>query len=530
MAKTSALGYIAAKRQSVFGTAVTPDTFFRYLSAPTSSAEATNNRYREGGGGRDITLSLKEGIMHNVEFPVFARATIIGFLLQAATGPTLVSGGDGAALGGGTMSNGLYDPPTLAGTPVNTTLSANVDAGATEINLTDTTGVTAGDELIIGWGANAEWVTVDADWVSGNPVTLEDTGPPIITAKFAHAALEPCVEPAMVGYVGANYLPTTHTTTLTLAAGHTFVTGIATDELSVLADADAAALGKEFGQAEIVGFTTVTVNDVTLDAALAHSHSAGALVYQSDETNTTTKIHGFEPMTGLGSALDYFTVGRAVGTDIVENIQDCKLTSFEISGEAPGPIRLQVSWTGRFGNVLTTALTEDYTNQDPEVDIPFRMPDGRFNVLFGSSSGISTELRQFTWNASNIVAEDIFTDSITRDDILDLARESNFSAQFYFNTAAEYYEVFYGDPTPTSGEGTDTPSSTATSGDIVLSFSISATERLMFWVPSIVWETFPVEIDPEPKPIIVDAVGVPLKSGSSPLWLAAVQNKDVAIY
>ena len=100
--KSSALGYVAAQRQSAFETYPTMtsgSTFFRFLPTPTLTPEVTTNTFREGGGGRYITLALKEGIAYNMSFPMFARPTAMGFLLQGLTGPFEVSGG--AGLGGG---------------------------------------------------------------------------------------------------------------------------------------------------------------------------------------------------------------------------------------------------------------------------------------------------------------------------------------------------------------------------------------------------------------------------------------------
>jgi hypothetical protein len=63
-----------------------------------------------------------------------------------------------------------------------------------------------------------------------------------------------------------------------------------------------------------------------------------------------------------------------------------------------------------------------------------------------------------------------------------------------------------------------------------MDFSISATQRMSIFIPNLTWEAFPVEIDPEPKPIIVEAVGVPLKTGSQPLYTICVQNADTTLY
>ncbi len=535
MAKTSAIGYITAARQTLgLNTPRTDDAsnawtitdplvdpagmFFRYLSSPTASAAATNNRFREGGGGRDVTLSLKEGITHNVDFSVFARPVAMGYLWQSLTGPAAV----GAVRGGGTRSNAVYRPPDLIGGAGNTTTNARIKAGdlATVVPFVSDTGFAAAEGLVCGWGANMEFHLIASD------------GPLILTTpwQFPHNIGEP-VYSTEWGQVTADV--DIGATTLTVEA--VIGTGI-TDgptKFGILYDNDATVKGNEFGSAE--EFTgTLASNVITAIAAsglvgIENEHSIGAIVYPVDDA-ITSAVHTFEPVSGLASSVDYFTVERSASGQVFERVQDCKMSTFELSGESPAAITCNVSFMGRFGAVQTSAEAvsiELYPNQDPATDLPFRMVDGEYNILFGSSNGISSSLRQFSWNASNIVADDIFTDSITRDDILDLARESNFSCQFYFDTAAEYYETFYGEPTPSAGS---TPSTVATSGSILLEWVIDVNKRMNIYIPQVVWEAYPVEIDPEPKPIIVDAVGVPLKSGTAPLYLASVQNADTLQY
>lgn len=517
MARTSAVGYIAAKRQSGLGvpdTGTSGFTFFRFLSAPRGSAELTNNRYREGGGGRDVTLSLKEGIKHAIEFPCFARPTIMGFLLSAGTG--VAAAGIG---GGGTTSNGLVRQPKLkAASTISANLSNSYAAGAAVVMATTTsaTPFANGTKVAIGWGPNLEFVTLTAGGANSATGTI----------IFPHAKGEPIYEVKGIATIATIASSATGLTTFTLTASHGFVTA---DTLAIGANSVSTLLGAELGAAEELAAVVITTNTVTC-TAMRNGHSVGDWVYEYDGA-VTSRIHGFEPISSLTGTLDYFTLERTVSgsndaNSVIDRLVDAKLGTMELSGESPGPVRLQCGWMSRYGTRRTSSMTESYTNQS-STDLPFRMPNGKFLIQFGTSIGLSTKLRQFTWNFSNQMADDIYTDAISSDDILDLARESNFSAQFYFESSAEYYEIIYGSSNPANNA---VPTANAVTGPMVLDFTISTDKRMSIYVPSVTWENFPVEVDPEPKPIIVEATGVPLKQPGQPLYSIAVQNADVTVY
>ena len=540
MAKTSAIGYIAAARQRLtaspdntgLGQPRTssggpPETYdglpaglnFRFLSAPRASAEFTLNRFREGGGGRDVTLSLKEGVAHNVEFPVFARPVVAGFMFQAAAGPanhdgaTFGTAGDTA--GGGQMANGLVKPPLLSVGGGNSNLTNPQSAGDATI-IVDTIGTFADTELIVvGLGGNMEFHTIMGA-PSGTTITLTT---PLL---YSHAKGERVYE--VDAYTNISAAEPAGETMLTVADEMTFGD---MDDIAIVGIGSVAANGgQEYGQAEeatIMG--APSANTIVIASATEHAHSIGSWVYIVDPT--ANYVHFFEPVSSLAGSTDYFSVDRTVGADINERVQDGKLAQFELTAESPAAVRFNSSWICRFGAIRTALLAEDYTNQDPAADLPFRMPDGGFLFDFGGEIGVSTKLRQISAQFTNIVADDIFTDEISRDEILDLARESAISAQFYFIDEKEYYQVVYGTSAPTGGE---TPVTSSTFGEVVLNWDIGGTDLMSIWYPQVEWGNFPSEIDPEPRPIIVEASGQPLKKATQPLWVATVQNKTGVLY
>jgi len=525
VARTSALGYIRAQRQTALNapaamTAPTDTRFFRFLSAPKSSAEMTNTRYRESGGGRDISLSIKEGIRYNMDFPMFARPCPSGYVMQAGFGPGVGPG----TLGGGKMSNGLYEPPKMPDTPGNSTLTSVYKSGLT-LTVASVTNFATTDKIAIGWGPTLEFAVIDgAPDVPTLTITLA------AALKFPHTVGEPVHEVVAFTTLSADEAALQTTLSITSAVGLTD-----NDYLAIGPNATAGALGSEYGQVEIVHVNQASPStSLVIDApGLVHAHSAGSWVYvvRADvDAAATSKIHGNEPVTALDASLDYYTLERTVpgAVTLVERVQDMKLGTMELSAESPGPLRWQLGWKGRYAKVPgVTAAVETYPHQDPVLDLPFRMSDGKYFIEFGSSTDLSTRLRQFTLSFSNMTADDIFTDKITRDDILDLAREANFSAQFYWDSCAEYKEWVYGTATPGA---TAEPSTSATFGRVCLNFSIGAGKRMMIYIPEMAWENFPVDVDPEPKPIVVEVTGVPLKPSGTPVWTVGVDNKDLTVY
>lgn len=527
MARTSAVGSVAAKKQGAAGAVgilgapasmATGSRFFRFLSAPRGSAEFTNNRYREGGGGRDITLSLKEGLKHGVEVPLFARPTVMAYLLAAGVG----SSGPGIA-GGGTSSNGLTRPPKIkVTTPASATLTAAVAAtsGSVTFNTTTSANTFANlQKVVVGWGPNMEFMTL----TGGSTTTAVNTA----GCLFPHAKGEPIYEVKGYGTIATIASGAVGLAGFDLSASHGFASA---DKLAIWGNSTASLLGAGVGAAEELTAQTITANVVSvISPVMRNGHSVGDWVYEYDDTVTTSRIHTFEPVSSLTGSLDYYSVYRSVpgstnANSILEQVQDSKLSNMTLSGESPMALKMTAGWQGRFAQTLSAPITDDYVNQS-STDLPFRMVNGKHLIKMGTSIDLSTRMRSFEWNFSNITADDIYTDAISSDEILDLARESNFNAQFYFNSSAEYYEVFYGGAAPVSA-----PTTNITAGSAVLDFTISATQRMSVYIPYMTWESYPVEIDPEPKPIIVEAVGVPLKQSGQPLYSISIQNADIALY
>lgn len=523
--KSSAQAYLAMQRQtgglgvpaSMVDASGQPLLFLRYLPGIKCSPNLNYQRYREGGGGRYATLNLKEGFTHDIEFPVFARPIPLGILAAASTGPSAVARAS-QNLSGGNVSNGLFRQPKKKAGGGDSVLTANIAAGAVAgLAVAVGTGFANSDKLAVGFGPTLEFIT-GTTWVLGS---LTFTA--ITALKYPHVAGEPVrTVDAFTTVATAN---TTGASPLSVVSETGFT---AADTIVIGGRSTAGFRGLNFGASEEKVITTTGAGVLNFTGSLTNQHAVGEWVYIADVSVTTTMIHGFEPMTSLAGQLDYYTFERAVGTDIIERVQDSKLGGFGLSGEALKPFQIMAKAAGRFGRTRTAAqaLTEDYTFQDPSADLPFRFPNASFHFKVGSSTNYFNRCRKFDLQLNNIQAMDVFTNAISRDEVPDLAADLDLTAEFYFDNPAEYYECYYGSGSPATGTG---PSANAVLGEVVMYLSISATERALIWIPNGVWEGFPTEVDPDPKPIVVQTKFSPLK-GNEPAYLLAVENKETTVY
>ena len=555
-AKSSAVGYLAIRRQaSGLGTAAdltttatnNPRYFLKYRNLKMSQMPEAQ-RYREGGGGgRDETLELKEGVVQDPEFEVFARPTVTGMMLQAAPGPAWVAYAS-RAFGGGPVSNGLVRRPSPSTPPFSTTLSASVDAGVATLVLADSpAALAANDWMAIGWGPNLEFFqSAGIVGVGTVPVACPiSVGPPIQTLRYPHVAGEPIMRCKAVAWLASNTAGTLNeilvvptalgsafTGTRRIAISSVQNVGVTTSATTPLWGAGGNN-GVEFGSTEEADTSAAAATSITISGTLSNKHSAGAWIYDvgaaAAAVPTTGMIHCFEPMTSLDGENDYFTLGRAVGSAIKEKVIDAKSEMFSLVGEAKKPLNIKTGFPSRYGQNVTTALTEDYTNQ-ATADVPFRFQNGKYFVKIGNTPGdieLSTKMYGFDFNLNNNMAKDIFTDSIFRDQVMDLARTMDLSPKFYFQSAKAYNEIMYGASVPADGA---LPTADMATGYVLMDFRIDDFKRLGIWIPSVTWSGFPVETDPEPKPIQVEAKATPLKSGNLPVFLAAVYNAELGRY
>lgn len=559
-AKSSAVGYVAMKRQAgldspVGGADMTtgaigsgnPRYFIKALGGIKFSQQPEATRYRElGGGGRDVTLELKEGVTQDPEFEVMARPTTLGMLVQSATGPSAKTFAT-QVLGGGQVSNGFVRRPAAHATNLNAAavLSVNYDAGAASLVISGTqTALISGDTLCIGWGPTMEFVTLSGASVVSVP--NDTTTVPISALIFPHVKGEPAMRPKawtkLTAAADSQAADVSITQTVLTVTSSAITAGFLVNRRIAIGAIGTAgtSLGAEFGSSEEVDLhtaTPVTATTLTLSATntagagvLLNKHSIGAWVYDvgaaAAAVPASGMIHCFEPMTSLDGENDYYSFARAVSTVLYEQAVDCKVDTLTIMGEAKKPLKAKVSAASRYGKYMSSALAEDYTNQ-ATADVPFRFQNGKYFFKIGSDLELSSKCYGFDFMLDNKVARDIFTDQIFRDEVKDLAREMDLGPKFYFQSGAAYNEIMYGGSAPANNT---LPSVNMATGYVVMDFRIDDTTRMAIWIPSVTWSGFPVEADPEPKPIQVEAKCTPLKSGTLPVFTMAIYNKETGRY
>lgn len=82
----------------------------------------------------------------------------------------------------------LWIPITQGSTPITTTLTAGVAVNDVTINVVDTTGLSVGEQIILGFGtATAEYLVIDALTATTIDVSRPSWAPPGVGAQFIHA-------------------------------------------------------------------------------------------------------------------------------------------------------------------------------------------------------------------------------------------------------------------------------------------------------------------------------------------------------
>lgn len=326
MALSSRRFYFAFKKQTVFGTAVVPDIFPRWLDGSELKPEMKVETIMEGDGGMDASLTFKTGQLWKGKLVAYLRPVEIGHFLQGILG----SGSDAANTPGGAVS---------------TTLSAAAAAGATTISTVAS--VAVGTVLQIGTGATAETRTTTA--VAG-------AGPYTVTVPaltYAHASGESAVS------------VTTH---------------------------------------------TLTAKDVPSYFTAEWAHTDAALL--------------------------------AAGNSPIYRVKDCVFTKIEIEGEANKPVKVTLEFVGRSATRQSALLTVALEAGDT-----FRFVNGLYLL---DTVSIAAKIGSFKVSMDMAVDTDIYTASVTPDDILWTGRKIDAELELIFDSDIYFRRAFFGGSTGTT--------------------------------------------------------------------------------
>lgn len=226
-------------------------------------------------------------------------------------------------------------------------------------------------------------------------------------------------------------------------------------------------------------------------------------------TGTTPNYtHVFKP----AQALPYYTFWKNIGgaAGLFEKYTDCMVGSLAIAAEAGAPLTATAGIQG----VTPERLTADPTPPALDADAVFNFN----NAAVSLGGGVTRLVRSFDLTIENNISRQQ-TDDVTPYDVAVGTREISLGFDMLFETLTEYNKFFYG-----GAAGTQvSPNIFTTSATFTFTFDVNT--ELVFDLPSIAYEEFPVEPDPGGDPIIVSVRAVAQKAtGVTDLLTATLKN------
>lgn len=242
----------------------------------------------------------------------------------------------------------------------------------------------------------------------------------------------------------------------------------------------------------------------------AHTLFAAALGTVAS-TGTTNYVHTITP----SNSLSYYTIWRNQSDALWEKFTDCFVSELTFKSEAGAPATLAASVMGRTPERLTASpVTTETVNNDPVYN---------YNTAAVSLGGSSTNLvSSFELSINNNVSVQQ-TDDVVPYDMVPGQREVNLSFDLILENLNEYNKFFYGS---TSGTTASTTIST-TSFELTLA-GASANNEIKFSIPSLAYEAFPVEPNPNGDPITVSVRAQAQRPSSGSIITATVKNQKSA--
>lgn len=218
----------------------------------------------------------------------------------------------------------------------------------------------------------------------------------------------------------------------------------------------------------------------------------------------------------LAEALAYHTLWRNVGgtVGVTEQFVDCFMSAITVAAEAGAPLTATVNVQGLTSTFLTT---------QPAGPALAAGPVYNYNEAAVQLGGAATRLiRSFELSLENNVSRQQ-TDDVIPYDVVAGTREITLGFDMVFENADEYRKFHYG-----GAAGTAVSSNIFTT-DAKFTFTKGVNNEIVFDLPSIAYEEFPVDPDPGGDPIVVACRAVAQKaSGVTNLLTATLKNQVVS--
>lgn len=219
------------------------------------------------------------------------------------------------------------------------------------------------------------------------------------------------------------------------------------------------------------------------------------------------------------STLPYISLWRNVSDTLFESYADCKVSTVTVAAQAGQPLTVTTGVSGRAAARLTTDPSGPPPTS-PNIPLDAAQVYNYNNCTVSLSGGVTALVSQFDLTIENNVTAQQ-TDNVVPYDVVEGQRVITLDFDLIFETLAEYNNFHYGSPTGT----TINPNIYTTSADFA--FSIGANNSIEFALPSIAYEEFPVDVNPNGDPITVSVKAVGQRS-SSPIVTATVANQVAA--
>ena len=212
------------------------------------------------------------------------------------------------------------------------------------------------------------------------------------------------------------------------------------------------------------------------------------------------------------NTIPYVSLWRDVADTLWESFLDCKVSSLVIAATPGSPLTATATILGR----QPTRLVAD-PSTSPAIPLDSGYVYNYNDATVTLSSGVTALVSQFSLTLDNTVVSQQ-TDNVIPIDVTEGLRKVSLSFDLIFSTLAEYNSFNYGG---TSGTAVSNAIYT-TSADFT--FSHGANNSIEFALPSIAYQTFPIDANAAGSPIVASVTAVGQRSGS-PIVTATVKNQ-----
>lgn len=489
-----------------------PETYVRNSSIHNLLESALGNR-AVVASGTSYTVNTATAAAATSATVTAASSVLNVYTYTTSTSHGYVAG-DSVTLAG--VSSALTTSTAASSTAViPVTAATNIVAGQTVTG----TGVTAGTTVVSVSSLN---VTVSQAVAIASGATLNFSGNNFYNGVFSVVSAPTATTFTVVGSSNSNVGTTAGT-----------LTGTVTANKSIYTYTTSAAHGYSVGTSVGIsgaanpaynGLFLILTVPTTTTFTVAGQPSPGTTTFTSG-TVSAAGTHTITP----SNALPYYTFWRNQSDVLYESFTDCMTSDLTIKGEAGSPITATTAIMGRtpVRSDVQTAATS--WNNNITNDVVYNYNDAQ--VAIGGTVGstglitapvITSAVRSVEIQISNNISVQQ-TDDVVPYDLAVAQRTVNISFDLILEDILEYNKFFYGSTT-----GTTAVSSIYTAPMQVQLYK-SATSSITFDIPSVAYEAFPVQPNPNGDPIVVSVRAQAQRTGDvlKPIITATVVNSNL---